>query len=101
MSRRHADPDFVGPAPVFDHDGRTLKVLFLPPLDGLNVFPWSPLPPGEGPSTQVHLMIEFKKGADGRTLDPFIMRLKSRRIVEELAAALLKHAAEVWPETAS
>ena len=57
----------------------------------LEVASWGPQSDGKGPQTQVHLVIDLH----GPGL-PLIMRLKSRRIVDELIKALESHRDEVW-----
>lgn len=60
-------------------------------VKGLSVREWHSLPDGKGEPEQVHLVLEV----DGIPY-PIILRLKSRRLVDELATALLSHAINVW-----
>lgn len=60
-------------------------------IKGLSVKEWHPLSDGKGEPTQVHLVLEV----EGIPY-PIILRLKSRRLVDELMTALLSHAINVW-----
>lgn len=60
--------------------------------DDLSVVQWHPERDGKGKPEQVHIVAS----PDG--LSTIIMRLKSRNVAEQLAAAILEHAREVWPD---
>ena len=53
---------------------------------------WCPTPDGSEPPTAVALEMEVEG------LPPIIMRLKSKRAVDEMIAALERHKQEVWPD---
>jgi hypothetical protein len=61
-------------------------------VDGYDVFSWSPAPPGtkSAKPTQVHIMLPI-----GETVR-VVMRLKSKRAVDELIAVLQEHRNDVW-----
>lgn len=62
------------------------------PIDVFQVVEWNPNADGAGRATQVHILFPVP------SLDvQFVIRLKSRRAVDELIAALQVHAAGVWP----
>lgn len=53
---------------------------------------WCPAANGQGPATQVHLLVELK----GRN-PPFVLRLKTPEAVDTLIAFLKRHRSDVWP----
>jgi len=59
-------------------------------MDG--IFEYHPLPNGEGPPTQVHLVIGL-----GDDLQ-IVVRMKSRDSCEQLVEAITKHTDNVWPK---
>ena len=63
------------------------------PVEALRVCSWCPTPDASGPATQVHLVVDL--GVPGITA--FAVRLKSRRAVDELIAALEVNREHVWP----
>ncbi len=63
-------------------------------VKSLEVASWSPGEAGAGvPPTQVHILLEVP-GLD----EPLVLRLKSRRVADEIINALIDHRDEVWPE---
>lgn len=65
------------------------------PSMGYDVFEWKPTQDGTGDATAVCLVFSMKIG--DVELRPMI-RLKSRRAVNEMIAALEKHRDGVWPQ---
>jgi len=61
-------------------------------VDDVVVASWSPDKEPGGPLTQVHLLVTIPDVE--LTL---VTRLKSRRVVDELIAALIDHRDHVWP----
>ena len=61
--------------------------------DELSVMQWHSERDGKGKPSQVHIVAK----PDGLTT--LILRLKPRNAAEQLAAAILEHAREVWPDT--
>ena len=58
--------------------------------EGINVYSWSPSPPGvPGLSTQVHMIVPM---GPARVL----FRFKGPGTLDDLIAALRKHRADVW-----
>jgi len=62
---------------------------------GYSIGSWCPTPDGTGPAMAV--AIQFDVQAGNGTL-PFLVRLKSRRAVDEMIANLAKFRDEVWPQ---
>lgn len=62
-------------------------------VEEYTVASWTPLLDGQGKTTQVVIELIVKDFPA-----PLILRLKSRRAVETLLAALRWHANDVWPE---
>lgn len=62
-------------------------------IEGLDVVEWHSLPDGRGRPEQVHILSNIK-GSKVK----LVMRLKSRRILDELVAALIEHGDAVWPK---
>jgi len=62
-------------------------------LEELRINEYHPLPDGQGKPTEVHLALT-PKGKRGVVM---IMRMKSRRVVDELIEALEHHRDSVWP----
>ena len=58
--------------------------------DGVVVAEWCPTPDGSGPATAVALIFNVREFGD------IVMRLKSRRVVEELIENLKTHADNVF-----
>jgi hypothetical protein len=63
-------------------------------IAGIRVNEFHPLPNGQGDPTEVHLMLQLR-GVDPR--QRLALRMKSRRVVDELIAALETHRDNVWP----
>lgn len=66
--------------------------MFGPMVDGFSIAAWCPTPDGSGPATAVALVFNV------RELGDIVMRLKSRRAVDETIAALAQHRDEVFPK---
>ena len=65
------------------------------PSLGYDVIEWQPSPDGTGKPTAVCVVMPFKVGgAEGSMM----LRLKSRRAVDELIATLERHRDGVWPQ---
>lgn len=63
------------------------------PLEGYTVAEWCPDQHAREPPTQVHLIVPV-----GRPVNhTLVIRLKSRRALDELVATLNKHGDSVWP----
>jgi hypothetical protein len=62
-------------------------------IEELIVGSWCPLPEGQGPATQVHMMIK----SDIISV-PQVMRFKSRASITQVIEALSLHRDDVWPE---
>lgn len=63
------------------------------PVDEYFVGSWSPGPEGANtPPTQVHISFDFPDIAT------FVVRLKSRRAVDEMIATLIEHRDYTWPQ---
>jgi hypothetical protein len=63
-------------------------------IDSYEVASWSPGDVTKGdPTTQVHVIIHIKG-----IKYPLVMRLKSKRAVDELVGLLTEYRDEVWPE---
>jgi hypothetical protein len=68
-------------------------------VDKINVIEWCPGDDGEHPE-QVHILFGIPLIVDDSEVEKevtFAIRLKSRRAVDDLIAALSVHAAGVWP----
>lgn len=74
-------------------DAQNLSDLMILELDTIGINEWHPERDGKGKPTQVHLALTPKNYPGVR----LIMRLKSRRAIDDLIAALQKHADSVWP----
>jgi hypothetical protein len=61
-------------------------------IQGLNVKSWAIA--DNKPCTQVHIIVTSKAGNE------FILRLKTRQVVDELILALQEHRDYVWPARA-
>lgn len=72
-----------------DHSYREV----LPSL-GYDVIEWQPSADGTGQPTAVCLVLPFKIG---ESVGRLMLRLKSRRAVDELIATLERHRDGVWP----
>jgi hypothetical protein len=75
----------------------------LPPMlecDGCDVYSWTPERDGKGRPQQVHMVFPVTMSSpDSEPLRFCVaMRLKSRRAVDEIIAALVRHRDDVWPE---
>lgn len=69
---------------------RDLNVKFI--VDDVNVIEWCPGDNAVLPAEQVHILLGLPSlGGHG------VIRLKSRRVADELIAALRVHADAVWP----
>jgi hypothetical protein len=63
-------------------------------IKALGVFSWSPGKLSENlPCTQIHLRLEIDDA-----LPPLVMRLRSRKVADELIAALIAERDFVWPD---
>ena len=60
-------------------------------FDGYTVCSWNPEKDGKGPSTQVHLLMNFKNGIS------FAIRMKTKNAVNQMIAVLEFHRNDVWP----
>ncbi len=61
-------------------------------VESMEIAEFHPLPDGQGPPTQVHIIMMITE------LDyPLTMRIKSRRACEEIIFALMTHSKAVWP----
>lgn len=65
--------------------------------DELSVRQWHPELDGGGKPEQVHIVMKPILSLSVNVT--LVMRLKSRQAAEDLAAAVLEHAREVWPDT--
>ncbi len=61
---------------------------------GYSVNEWHPLPNGEGPATEVHVMLHLGGDLDGAHI---VMRIKSRLECNRLIQILERHRDGVWP----
>lgn len=61
-------------------------------IESIDVMEFHPLPDGEGPPSEVHLMLTIADFPH-----PVIMRFHSRRSCDELIVALMTHSKAVWP----
>lgn len=78
--------------PEYDNKPVNLRDMKLFEVEEIDVVEWHPEPDGRGKPEQVHILYK----AVGRDMR-LIVRLKSRRILDELAAALIEHGDAVWP----
>lgn len=61
-------------------------------VESIEITEFHPLPDGQGAPTQVHVVITLTE------LDyPLTLRIKSRRVCEEIIHALMTHSKAVWP----
>ena len=60
-------------------------------IKGYEVSSWCPLTCGQGPTTQVHLALDIPQ-----LPLPLVLRIKSRRAINTLIAALERHRDDVW-----
>ena len=63
-------------------------------LDSLHIMEYHALPDGQGPPTEVHLMLVV----DGLEDMPMIARFKSPKSLDKLIAALATHRYNVWDD---
>ena len=68
-------------------DGRTE---FFVTDSGYEICSWRPGPPNSGPPEQVHLLFQVAPGAK------MVLRLKSKRALDELVGLLLQYRNDVW-----
>ena len=61
-------------------------------IDSVDIASWTPERDGKGVCTQVHIEC-LVKGFQR----PLVLRMKSRRVVQELVEALTFHMNDVWP----
>lgn len=61
-------------------------------VEVMEVVQWHPLEDGQGPPTQVHILITATNAPY-----PLAIRIKSREACTSLVAALVEHMDEVWP----
>lgn len=61
-------------------------------IEEYHVGSWCPLPDGQGPATQVHVMLKLRG-----IHTPLVLRLKSARAADELIGILERHRFDVWP----
>lgn len=61
-------------------------------IEGYSVSSWRPSVDDSAPCEQVHFAIQLKG------VPPLVLRIKSRRAMDELISTLNMHADEVWPE---
>ena len=60
-------------------------------ITNISVNEWHPLPDGQGPPTQVHLLCQLAGVSHA-----MVMRFRSPKAVDELIVALITHRRSVW-----
>ena len=70
----------------------------LVPADGYSVCQWSPDPTGKDGPTQVHVTVPLVLEVGGDPLLHMVIRMKSRRAIQEMIDVLAEHRDAVWPE---
>lgn len=65
-------------------------------IEEYTVASWCPTPDGTGPATAVAIDLRIRWNPS--TVVSAIMRLKTRRAVDDMIAALQKHRDDVWPK---
>ena len=62
-------------------------------LDSIEVTEWHPLPDGQGPPTELHVLLTVE-GADL----PLMMRFKGPATLDRFISALASHRFSIWPD---
>ena len=74
-------------------DAKNLAGMPFYDIEEISVNEYHPLPDGQGPATQVHVMLKLE-----RVEHPMVMRFKGPGSLDQFIVQLITHRNRVWPK---